>query len=73
MTNKFRQLTALLAPPPLQVGTVASVSDDIATVTLPGGGTIAARGQAVAGDRVFVQGSVIQGPAPDLPVELIEV
>ncbi len=73
MSNTYRALQALLAPPPLQIGTVDSVTDGIATITMLGGGTVRARGQATAGDKVFVRGDVIEGPAPNLTVVVYEV
>lgn len=73
MSNLFRRFLDMIPDPALQVGTVASIADGIATVTLPGGGTINARGSATVGQAVFVRGGVIEGPAPDLPVELIDV
>lgn len=72
-TNLFRQLLDLIPDPALQVGDVSAVSDGICTITLPGGGTLTARGEATVGDRVFVRGGVVEGPAPSLPIELIEV
>lgn len=71
--NAFRTLVELIGNPPLQVGDVSAVSDGLATVDLPGGGQVLARGAATVGDRVFVQGHVIQGEAPVLPVDLIEI
>lgn len=73
MSNIYRTFLALLPPRPLQVGTVLSVSADIATVELPGGGRLQGRGQAVAGQRVFLRDGVIEGTAPNLPIEVIEV
>lgn len=73
MTNIYRTFLALLPPRPLQVGTVLLVSSGIVTVELPGGGRLQARGQAVDGQRVFVRDGVIEGAAPNLPVEVIEV
>ena len=68
MTNLFTQLRELLAEGPVQIGEVVVYADGVATVELPGGGQIMARGQASVGGKVFVQDGVIQGPAPDLPV-----
>ena len=51
---------------------IASV-DGIVTLELPGGGYLKARGQAAVAQRVFVRGGVVEGEAPHLPVELIEV
>lgn len=73
LRNAFRTLQDLIGNPPLQVGDVSSVSDGLATITLPGGGQVLARGAATVGARVFVQGGVIQGAAPALSIELIEV
>lgn len=73
MSNLFKQFLDLIPDPALQTGEVVSISDEIATVELPGGGQIKARGTATVGMKVFVKGGVIEGEAPDLPVELIEV
>ena len=53
----------------MQVGTVSAVDNGIATVTLPGGGQLRARGEATVGAQVYVQDGVIQGPAPELPLD----
>ena len=71
--NLFKQLLDLMPDPPLQVGTVASVAGEIVTITLPGGGTLRARGSATVGQRVFVRNGIIEGVAPSLPIELIDV
>jgi len=68
MPNVFNELKALLAPGRVQVGTVTAIAGNVATVTLPGGGKLRAKGQASVGAKVFVQEGVIQGPAPDLAV-----
>ena len=54
-------------------GEVKAVDAGVATIMLPGGGVIQARGQATVGQRVFVRDGVIEGPAPDLTDEIIEV
>lgn len=67
MSNIYRQFLDLLPKRPLQVGTVAAAaSAGVATITLPGGGTIQARGDAAVGQRVFVRDGAIEGPAPML-------
>jgi hypothetical protein len=71
--NLFRQFLDLIPDPALQVGTVASITSGIVSITMPGGGVLKARGEATVGQTVFVRGGVIEGPAPTLPVELIEV
>jgi hypothetical protein len=73
MRNPFRQFLDLIPAEPLQVGTVQAVVDGLATVQLPGGGTLKARGDATVGQTVFVRGGAIEGEAPELPIELIEV
>lgn len=71
--NLFQQFLSLIPDPSLQVGDVASVSNGIAKITLPGGGSITARGDTTVGARVFVRNGVIEGNAPTLSISLIEV
>ena len=66
LRNPYRVFMDLLPARPLQVGTVAVVDGDVATITMPGGGTLQARGQATVGQRVFVRDGVIEGEAPTL-------
>ncbi len=73
LTNPFRQLIDLLPNPPVQVGTVVAVAEGAVHVTLPGGASLLARGQATVGDRVFIRGEVIEGSAPALPIEQIDI
>lgn len=73
MSNLFKAFTDLLPARPLQVGIVLSVSGGFATVELPGGGILQARGAATAGQRVFVRDGLIEVAAPNLPIEVIEV
>lgn len=71
--NLFRQFLDLIPNPALQVGTVQSISDGVATLEMPGGGLLKARGEASVGDKVFVRAGVIEGPAPSLPLEIIDL
>lgn len=73
MSNLFKAFLDLLPARPLQVGTVLSVSGGVAAVELPGGGVLQVRGTATAGQRVFVRDGLIEGTAPDLPIEVIEI
>lgn len=73
MRNPYKLLRELIPEPPLLVGTVASISDGTARITMPDGGTALARGEATLGDRVFFRNGVIEGPAPSLTVEIIEI
>lgn len=71
MRNLYREFLRLIPSPALQVGTVTQVGTGFAVVEFPGGGTARVRGEAQIGDKVFVRDGVIEGPAPNLPVEVI--
>ena len=71
MSNLYRKFRELIPEAPLLVGTV--IATDPLRVELPDGAWIAARGEATVGHKVFVRDGVIEGTAPTLPVELIEV
>jgi len=71
--NLFKQFKSLIPTPPLFVGEVITFINGTATIELPDGGRVQARGEATIGDRVFVHDGIIQGPAPDLTLEIIEV
>lgn len=73
MSNIYRQFLDLLPARPLQVGSVTAVRGSSCTVQLPGGGLLQARGQASVGQSVFVRDGVVEGQAPSLPVEIIEI
>ena len=75
--NLYRQFLALNPAPPLQVGTITTLDGaGLATVTLPGGGTLQARGATSGmqvGAKVFVRNGTIEGEAPALTDVLIEI
>lgn len=73
MFNPYKRLLALLPNAPLQVGDVFVFADGVATIALPGGGVAQARGTANVGDRVFFRDGLIEGPAPSLPIEIIDL
>jgi len=74
MFNAWKELQGLVSGPPLQVGEVLAIEGGVATIELPGGGLVQARGAAEVGQTVFVRGSVIEGEAPgDLPLEVIDI
>lgn len=75
-TNLYRALRELLPEPPLQVASVTAVytATGDSTVTWPGGATQRVRGTSVAaGGLAFVRNGVIEGAAPALTAETIEV
>lgn len=73
MRNLYEQFRQLIPQPPLQAGTVIDVGSGVVTVALPGGGLIRARGNAAVGQKVFVRDDVVEGIAPSLTLEIIEI
>jgi len=73
MSNIYRALLGLLPGRPLMVGTITSITGGVATIALPGGGTMQARGDGAVSDLVFFRDGVIEGTAPALPIEVIDV
>ncbi|CAN5753311.1 hypothetical protein BH11PSE12_BH11PSE12_08200 [soil metagenome] len=73
MPNLYQQFKALLPEVPLLVGTVTSIQTGGCVITLPDGKTILARGSAVIGSNVFVKDGAIQGLAPNLTVQQIDI
>ena len=71
--NLYKALKGLFPDPSLQVGNVIALDNGVATIELDDGNRAQARGDASIGDRVFFRDAVIEGPAPDLPLEIIEV
>ena len=75
MRNLYRELRELLPQPILQVGILESISQEIAIIRLSSGETLSARGpkSEYLGQRVFVRNNVIEGLAPNLPTQIIEL
>lgn len=73
MRNPYKQLLSILPNTPLLVGDVIETDGNVATIQLPGGGLSLARGDSSVGQRVFFRDGAIEGIAPDLTVEIIEV
>lgn len=75
MRNLYQEFQKLIPQPAVQVGTVESVTGNIANVRLPGGDTLVVRGadSSLINQKVFVKNNVIEGLAPNLPTEIIEI
>ena len=71
--NVYKKFKSLIPDAPLLVGDVLSISGGVAIVELPDGSQVTARGAATVGSRVFVRDGAIEGTAPTLTVEIIEV
>ncbi len=75
-TNAYRALRELLPDAPLQVVSVVAINfgRGYSVVEWPGGGNSNVRGTSVSvGERAFVRDGVIEGQAPALALEIIEV
>ena len=73
MHNLYEQFRQLIPDPPLQAGTVVGVGSGVVTVALPGGGLLKARGTANVGQKVFVRDDAVEGIAPSLTLEIIDI
>lgn len=71
--NLYKKFLQLLPQRPRQIGTVTSVAGGVARITMLGGGETTAVGEATAGEKVYFRDGAIEGPAPNLPVDNIEV
>lgn len=71
--NIYKAFLDLIPQPLLQIGTVTSVSSGTATIEMPDGGILQARGAATVGQKVFVRDAVIEGVAPSLTIEVIDI
>jgi len=71
--NLYKRLRNILPEPRLLIGTVLSVDTTSARVELPDGSIVHARGEAAVGEKVYLRSGVIEGPAPDLPVVVIDI
>jgi hypothetical protein len=74
MPNLWRQFQDLLPTSVTLIGTVvATHADHTVSVQLLDGGLLRVAGSAVEGTRVFVRDGRIDGEAPSLPLEVIEI
>lgn len=70
--NPYKALMDLLPQRPLKVGEVLDVTDGVATIEEAGGFQSQARGDVTVGQRVYFRDGVVEGTAPDLPLEVVE-
>ncbi len=73
MPNVYTLFRKLLPYSPLQVGDVTAFSGGVATIELPDGGVVTARGSTSVGQRVFFRDGSIEGQAPTLSYVEIDV
>lgn len=73
MTNYYKRFVDLMPITPRQVGSVVSSGGLRTRVDLVGGGTRTYQGSARVGSMVYLEGDLIVGEAPSLPVVVIEV
>lgn len=72
-TNPYKLLRDLMPDAPLQIGTITEAYGGVATIEMPGGVLVQARGVGNVGQQVFFRDQLIEGVAPALTIELIEV
>ena len=74
MPNLWRQFQDLLPTSVTLIGTVVTThADHTVSVQLLDGGLLRAAGIAAEGTRVFVRDGRIEGEAPSLPLEVIDI
>lgn len=71
--NPFKRLLGLLPSRDRVAGEVISSADGKVVVEQPGGGRLVVLGEGTVGTNVFVRDGVVEGPAPALTIEVIEV
>ena len=73
MANLYRIFKELLPQAPLLIGEVVTVHATHCAIALPGGAIIHARGNAAFATKVFVRDGQIEGAAPNLPLQNVEI
>lgn len=73
MSNAFADLIAVLPKERRHVGEVIAIENGVATIELPGGGILRARGAATVGNFVFVRGGAIEAVTQAYAVVAIEI
>lgn len=73
MSNPFKRLLGLIPSNRQDVGEIVDTHADGVTVELSTGGLVRVMGEGTIGDRVFIQGGAVIGPAPALTGADIEI
>lgn len=73
MANLLSMFNSLIPSTPLTVGQIVASGGDTHQVTLIDGSKVVAMGKGQVGDLVFMRGGTIQGTAPSLTLENIEI
>lgn len=73
MPNLYAEFKRLIPDAPLLVGVIIATDAGGATIELPDGATLRARGEGAVNQTVFIRDGMIEGPAPTLGVVEIEV
>ena len=73
--NPYKLLLELIPQSPLLIGTVKNISNGVATINIEGGGICKARcsDSIKIDDKVFVKDNYVEGKAPNLPLNFIEI
>lgn len=73
MSNLYGLFKDLIPTDQVLVGTITSSSGDTHQVTCIDGSIVVVVGVATMNQKVFIKGGTIQGTAPDLTLETIEI
>lgn len=71
-TNLYARLIGMLPKSPLLVGTIVSLYEDNAIVSLIGSGVVTVRGTGIVGQNYYIRNGLIESAAPNLnAVEIV--
>lgn len=73
MFNSYRAIQALLSDGAVQVGEVQQSASGELVVVLDSGAKLAAKGSEPVGQRVCIKNGYVQGKAPNMTSQTIEV
>lgn len=73
MSNPYSMLKALLPTPEVLIGVVTASANGVVTLELPDGTTDQARGAGAVDDVLFFKDRLVEGAAPTLAIEYIDI